>query len=49
MFTQETDLCSVLGFEDDFAQSLGNITQEMRNNQTDLYFLLSFMEERDET
>ena len=46
MVTEEDVLCSVLGLNDDFANRLRNLSEEMRQHKTDMYFLLCFIKER---
>ncbi|CAB4030870.1 uncharacterized protein LOC111086092, partial [Paramuricea clavata] len=45
VLTEEDVLCSVLGLNDDFANRLRNLSEEMRQHKTDMYFLLCFIKE----
>ena len=47
--TEEDVLCAVLGLNDDLASSLRNLDKEIRQHRTDMYFLLCFIKERDES
>jgi hypothetical protein len=44
--TEEDVLCSVLGLSDDFANRLKDLSEEMRQHKTDMYFLLYFLKDR---
>ena len=49
MVTEEDVLCSVLGLHDDFAKRLKHLSKEMRQHKTDMYYLMCFMRECDES
>ncbi|XP_028409893.1 uncharacterized protein LOC114532557 [Dendronephthya gigantea] len=47
--TEENVLCSILGLQDDIACRLRNLSEEMRRHRVDKYFILCFIEQRDES
>ncbi len=47
--TEEDVLCSVLGLQIDLANRLKNMNKDMRQHKTDMYYLMCFIKECDES